>query len=330
MLFVWRGIGIIVPIIVFINGFIVKLFIEDDRIGNPRFMGWTLFYSAIVCLLIGLAVLGGNKEAEEKNQPKKKHDFFFIPIIFWALIFGGISAWLLIGGKSSDTSELNSDDLPQTEEVIPRSIFVLNQSDDSISYLFGDSSGVIKNAQLPPHIFSEVEIDPGTYIISGLNLQDSVLLSLPYSKEFVTAGKNYVLQKDAEGNYYERIISPPTKDSLDYDKAWFIASGQSDMIFVDVTEFCKKNNTIEEIKATDWTKRTGQIYDGHELIEPVLKPLKAGGKVTVLKPGEDFPQSLAPNERVFMIYVLKHGSEPDPEPIANRVISRLGLETEKQ
>lgn len=331
MLFVWRGIGIVVPIIVLINGFIVRLFIEDDRIGNPKFMGWTLFYSAIVCLLLGITILGTNKEAAEKNQPKKKHDFFFIPIIFWALIFGGISAWLLIGGKSSsDTTELNLDDLPETEEVVPRSIFVLNQSDDTISYLFADSSGVIESEKLPPHIYSEVKMDPGTYIVSGSNLQDSVLISLPYNKEFASVAKNYVLRKDAEGNYYERVITAPTKDSLDYDKAWFIASANSDMIFVDVTDFCKQNNTAEQVKAVDWLKRIGKIYDGHELIEPDLKPLKAGGQVTVLKPGEDFPQSIAPNERVFMIYVLKHGGEPDAERIANRVISRLGLEEEKQ
>lgn len=330
MLFVWRGIGIIVPIIVLINGFIVRMFIEDDRIGNPKFMGWTLFYSAIVCLLIGITILGTNKEAAEKNQPKKKHDFFFIPIIFWALIFGGLSAWLLIGGKSSDTTELNADDLKQTEEVSPRSIFVLNQSDDTITYLFGDSSGVVENGTLPPHIFSEVEIYPGSYIVSGSNMQDSVLISLPYNKEFASVAKNYVLQKDAEGNYYERVITAPTKDSLDYDKAWFIASGQSDMIFVDVTDFCRQNITADQVKAVDWKKRFDKIYDGQELIEPALKPLKAGGKVTVLKPGQDFPQSLAPNERVFMIYVLKHGAEPDAERIANRVISRLGLEAEKQ
>ena len=52
MVIIYRGLGILVPIVLFIVGWIVSFWYKDTRIGNPDFMGWTLFYTAIVCLLL--------------------------------------------------------------------------------------------------------------------------------------------------------------------------------------------------------------------------------------------------------------------------------------
>jgi hypothetical protein len=56
MVIVWKGLGLIVPILLFVIGYIVSLFYEDKTLGNTNLLGWAFFYSSIIFILVGLAI----------------------------------------------------------------------------------------------------------------------------------------------------------------------------------------------------------------------------------------------------------------------------------
>ena len=78
-----------VPIILLICGWIVSFWIEDTRLGNPDFMGWSLFWAGIPILLVGGLIAASNTEDEETGEkPEKTYcDLFFIPAWIWGLFF---------------------------------------------------------------------------------------------------------------------------------------------------------------------------------------------------------------------------------------------------
>ncbi len=117
MVFIWRGIGIVVPIIIFIVGWFVSLFFEDTRLGNGSFMGWVFFYSAIVFLIIGLLMLKIKKQKKTEGTESwtlRKHDFFFIPILFWAPILLVLSLFLIFSSVKKEPEFVDfSEDLTE-------------------------------------------------------------------------------------------------------------------------------------------------------------------------------------------------------------------------
>lgn len=318
MVFVWRGMGIIVPIIFFLCGTAVHFFIDDSRLGNPRFMGWSLFYSAIVLILPALAAIGGKAE---DGQPKKKHDFFFIPIFVWVLIFGGLSAWLLIfAGKDAPAEE----DSGPKKPVAQRLVRLWNTSDDSISYIIADTSGLIASEDLEPHIFGKIRLDEGSYLFSASDQAGNITLQLPDEK-YKNDRSRYVLRKDADGPYYERMLKGETPDTTDYDEAWLLVNGSYDMAFIDITSVCKEGLTADEVKASDWTRKLSPVYDGRDLMEPILKA-PAGGFVTALLPGEEAPSSLRKGENVQMLILVNRDEPVTNEILTGKIIRRFKLE----
>jgi hypothetical protein len=91
MVLIWQRSGIAIPIVFFICGWIVSNWFEDTRLGNTSFMGWTLFYTAIVTSVHALVVAGAKEEGDNGGR----HSFFWIPVGFWPFILGGLS-WYLI------------------------------------------------------------------------------------------------------------------------------------------------------------------------------------------------------------------------------------------
>jgi hypothetical protein len=325
MLFVWRGIGLVVPIVFFIMGFIVKIFIEDDRIGNPRFIGWTSFYSALVLLLVGLALFGGNKEAEEEQRPKKKHDFFFIPVIVWAIILGGLSAWLLISGSSSPenrTDDTASTTAPETI-VSMRQINIFNSSSDTLTYIVLDETGLVERKNLSPFTYKVIELPAGYYLFSAFDLNKETTFTLPNEK-YASDTTKYKMFKDEKGeSYLQRAVYAPSNDSGVYDQAWLMIDGDHDLILLDVTSICNQDLSEARINATDWTKKVVQRYDGADMIELNLQPAK-GGKVTFLNPGDPIPRTIEANEKVYSVTAVLRDVELSSEDYAKRLVKRLG------
>lgn len=328
MVFVWRGIGIIVPILFFIVGCIVGIFIDDQRLGNPRFIGWTSFYSAILLTLIGLAVFGGTKEeGADENQPKKKHDFFFIPVLFWGLILGALSAYLLIfAGKPDDKASDKSDSVPVVkEQKVYRKINIFNAGDDTLKYVVADEKGLIERDYLNPMTFDPIELVESNYLFSAFDPEGNATISLPDEK-YANDKSKYVVMKDDKGSFYLRSVHAPTPDSSDYDEGWLLINGTDNMAVVNITEACAAGMTAEKIKAVDWMTKVDKMHDGHDLIELNLKAANKNGKLIVLKPGEKVPGQVGPNDTVYMLSLVDREIELDKDILASRILGRLGMD----
>lgn len=89
MVFIYRGAGLMVPILLFISCWIVSYWIEDTRLGNPEYMGWSMFWAGIPIFLVGgLIAVGNSPDAETGEVPEKTYcDLFFIPAWIWGLFF---------------------------------------------------------------------------------------------------------------------------------------------------------------------------------------------------------------------------------------------------
>lgn len=91
---IWRGMGILVPTIFLIIGFIISFFFDGmkTKFGNPDYMKWT---AGIVSILLLIISLGTTFDYEEKDVPKEdgfnkywfyfkqpwNHHFMFVPIV---------------------------------------------------------------------------------------------------------------------------------------------------------------------------------------------------------------------------------------------------------
>ena len=96
---VWRGIGIAVPLLLVVAGFITSTFVPNPRLGNFEFVGWMLLIGAGLSL-VPAAISFAGKEAKWTH-----HTLFFIPVALWVplLAVGGGAALVL---KSPPASEL--------------------------------------------------------------------------------------------------------------------------------------------------------------------------------------------------------------------------------
>src|SRR5690606_11300858 len=110
---IWRGLGILVFVILFISGWIMSYYFEDTRLGNGSFMGWSMLCSVVPTLLLYLAVIKYNIKVKdltpgeiptEKSKVFTGHSFFFIPVVFWLPIFLVLGLILVIR-SAPDSSE---------------------------------------------------------------------------------------------------------------------------------------------------------------------------------------------------------------------------------
>jgi hypothetical protein len=298
MVIIYRGLGVLVPIVLFISGWIVSFWYKDTRIGNPDFMGWTLFYTAIVSLLLGFATFGAGEEQTAANGqriPKKRAHFFFIPIIFWGPIFGGISAFLLLssGKKAENKSE---------EAVVVSTVPVIhfyNPTTDTLDYLIYTKDGLSEQQALDPFTTVEVEAPGKSYVLGALNRSGEATMTLPYYEEY--DAKLYETVKEGDKSVDQRLIRPLSKQPNDYEDNWMLLDGSYDLMVVDVTELY--DGTIKKEKAAkmDWMKKIKSRHSGSELIELSIAPSTAKGSVYVSAPNTYLPVS---NEKDCSVYMI--------------------------
>jgi hypothetical protein len=316
MLFVWRGIGIIVPIIFFICGWIVSYFYEDTRLGNPSFIGWTCFYTGVVLLFPGLI----NLAPAEEGEVKRKHDFFFIPVIFWAAIFLIGSAVILFTRSSEPETVVAAEAETVTEEkIVARTLNYMNSSDDTIEFAIGDVDGLIERKYLEPHMWESMKLQPGEYLFATFDPEGNTLQSFP-DKKYAKDRSRYAVRKDKEGEFYLRILNPITESIYDYDEAWIMLDGQRNMMQIDITPICGKPLTPESVKSVDWANQLDTVYDCKDLIEPVSGGTK-DKPVTMVQPGGDFPEKVEKGEKVLMLMSVPVDREITDEYIEGRIQS---------
>jgi hypothetical protein len=296
MLFVWRGIGIVVPIIFFICGWIVSYFYDDTRLGNPSFIGWTCFYTGIVLLFPGLI----NLAPADEGEVKRKHDFFFIPVIIWAvLLLIGSAVILFTRDSEPEENTVTETETVTEEKVVARTLNYMNSSDDTIEFVVADAEGLIERKYVEPHIWESMELFPGEYLFATFDPEGNTLQSFPH-KKYAKDRQRYAVRKDKKGEFYLRIFNPVTESIYDYDEAWIMLDSQRTLMQIDVTPICGKTLSEDLIKSVDWLAQLDTVYDAQDMIEPSSGGTK-NNSVTMVQPGSDIPTKVRKGERVLML-----------------------------
>ena len=97
MVIIWRGAGILIPIILGICRWICSYSFEDTRLGNPDYMGWSMIWAGIPILIIGGLLAASNlpdSENPDEVVEKTYNDLFWIPMWIWGAFFIGFGIYL--------------------------------------------------------------------------------------------------------------------------------------------------------------------------------------------------------------------------------------------
>jgi hypothetical protein len=84
MILIWRGLGILVPIVWFATAFLMQI-LTDKLFGTGVYAAWSvpkILGSIVVGLLLSVIGIAVNKDKYADN----KHSFFWIPFEFWGII----------------------------------------------------------------------------------------------------------------------------------------------------------------------------------------------------------------------------------------------------
>lgn len=315
MILIYRGLGVLVPIIIFLTGLVVSIWIKDTRIGNPVFIGWTSFYSAILCLLLGLVTFKPDEEtdANGNRRPGKRAHFFYIPIVFWGPILGALSAYLLLWQGKKASADHYAPEKVATAPVI----HFYNPTGDTLDYLIYTKNGLSEQRSLEPFSSAKVEAPDKSYVLGALDQTGEATMTLPYYEKY--NAKLYETVNEDGRKVEQRLIRPLTADPSDYEDNWLLLDGGYDLLLVDVTSLYSGTVQKEKVASTDWTKKVKSRHEGTELIELSLKPSSPDGSVYLSPPYTYLPVSNSPGRTIYMVIVLGHEEEASNELLAELV-----------
>ena len=300
MVFIWRGFGIAVPIIFFISGWITSYWFEDTRLLNTAYIGWTMLWAGLALIIFSLASLG--EKLDENGQPigqKVYNDFFWIPTWIWCLGFIGGSIYLI--NTATPETESTEDEIVATntsenttanEVATERNLYLYNCAADSIKIEI-----------------RETKPNDGTYFDFYVQNNDYEFVAIEPDR--------YTVKMDD----YEQKINlreKTKKHKNDYDGAWLVLCGETDLILVEVTDICKENITASELSKISWTDKVIDRYNGDELIEPDLKS-ERGGEIQVVEPGYYIPQKHGNRERVYALVAIDRSLEVSEEFLLKKI-----------
>jgi hypothetical protein len=293
MVFIWRGFGLMVPIVFGICAWIVSFWYEDTRLGNASFMGWSMFYTAIVLLLPGLAMWGGTTD---EDGTVRKHDFMFVPILFWSLGLGGLCTYVLLQRDPSPSEDEDAAPVVQTTEdkepeaeKVYRTVNFLNSSEDTLDCIIKTAGGS-ETVTVNPHSWQPMD-----------------LLIDKYSFE-VSDRKGKVLATYSADKFEE-----PSSSKVDYESGWVqLDNGGHKLVLVDVTVMMPADYTTKDLAKTDWTKQVVEVYDGKSFMEPQV-PKEAKYNSRVLEPGDLLPSKVGTDEKVYALVTV-----PADEELTNK------------
>lgn len=303
MVLIWRGVGILVPIIFVACGFLVRLFVKDDHLGNPVFLAWTCLAAAVICLPLGLMTWKGSiKEkvdiAGNVRRIRKRHDFFYIPIIFWALIMGAGSVIAFTQtGKSRNTTTSAVTTPEEIEKEIPlRTINLYNPTADTLEYYIGDDEGIFSSVIIEPWATQYMEMSKESYFFGAYNRSTrNAVLAIPAAK--MTGDKEKSVASPGTEYTHRRILPPATPDTSDYDELWIMLDAEYGMAILDVTDVYEK-----PLRSIRWKEKILTTYAPQEdIIAPVIKTPAGENHVEVIPPNTYLP---APEEKKGRVYIL--------------------------
>jgi hypothetical protein len=127
----WRGSGILLLVWLVACHWTVSLWYDQSTPHHYAQNGWGFFYCALVTLIHGIIVLPRKQKSANENwsaeNPRfdghggvksrtlSSHSFMFIPVVFWALIFGALSWFYFSLVKPGDEQASSK---PKTEQSI--------------------------------------------------------------------------------------------------------------------------------------------------------------------------------------------------------------------
>lgn len=334
MTIIWRGAGIIVPLAFVGAGALASLWFDDATLGNLSYIGWVCLGTAAISLVVGLATFPGKKKDPATGilVSKKKHDFFFLPIIIWAIVFAGLSIFLLCGfsgfSAQSTSEKLTYKDMAGLPRTQRRVVHFYNPTRDTLRYVF-------VNTQL---MADSKWLAPGQQDVIGLPVELYQFVSFDQSKkerytklplaENAADTLRYITYKDVDGTEKKlRSVKGATVDYNDYDEAWLLLDPTYSILLVNVTELSQAKNKITEdkVKSINWEKRIYGDYNGNDLIEPYIKgvireEMLHRANVTVVTPEEKIPVRLSENSDVYVLVPYPTGKKPNNEMIISQII----------
>lgn len=331
---VWRGAGIIVPILVFICAMCYTWISgdPDGTLGNVNTWRWATVISGPLLLLIGLGLFMPDEDAQG-NKVRKKHDFFWIPVFVWGIILcvACVYFWFFTGKADAqpapaDASGTVSDSTSVEEEErrLPRIVHIYNPSaTDSMSYLVSDNTETQTNEEgmLAPLQSMSLELPSGnSYLFGGFNAQGDIVLSLPADKQDVDTSL-YVVVEGKEGNFYQRIVGKATPEQDDNDDAWLVLDGKTKMLLVNVSTACEQGVAKDAILKAKWTASIQEEYDANELIEPLYGKYQENKMIRVYGPGDDLPTNAKESDLIYLL-IPYHGEKDKNAHIAKTIIAQ--------
>lgn len=298
---IYRGAGIIVPIIVLATGWIVSFWFKDTTLGNANYIAWTALYSFILLLLAGIGFLGSSRDG-------KKHDFFFVPVIVWALVMGGVCLYAFISPWKSGR-EIQAEAMEKSLPV--HNIHFYNPLGDTMRYLLADLSykgGVTSEDQVDPYRSVEVMAVGKSFLLSSLYNTGEAHMTLPDPGNFDKS--KYMKVKSGKDEVYQRILPEFSGSSDIYESLWMLMDANYNMVAIDITSLY--NGTKMEsgnIAKTDWTKQIAGQYKGTELIEVRLKPSGEFNSVVVTDPDRYIPSAIEAKQSAYVL-IVHHKDQP--------------------
>jgi hypothetical protein len=317
MVIVWKGIGIIVPILLVAIGYIVSLFYEDKTLGNTNLLGWAFFYSSIIFILVGLAVALPSEEEKSKTGKKLtlwRHTFFFLPILFWGLIFLILCIYLLLIYNPNpvfkfDEAKYNLEQTPSESTII----HFYNPSGDSIRYSIVDVNGEEEVADLAGYT-SELVSSTGEkdecYLFGGRTLDGEFRMFIqPKDEKNYDKNKYRVIKEDGE-NIYMRKIQKPTIETNDVDDVWILVDSEYKLALIDVTNIYSNGKLKRDlINKVNWLEKIEQKYSGDDVIVVDKVHPQKDGTIKVISPNTAFTEEITAKTKIY--FLLDYSSDED-------------------
>lgn len=306
---VWRGAGILVPILFFLSGFITSYWYEDVTLGNTEYMKWTLLWPGILLTLIGLALLPiGTDEETGKKKYVGNHDLFWIPMVVWGILFLSFSIKFFVSDTPAEEDaayeemypeegddvaeasdyEMNAKGIKEGERVVK----IYNPTDEAITiyiYAPGDSKNSL-SADVPAKDNQFIALTEGDHVVQFNNTM----------KEFSVTGSS-------------------TLDNHNSDDVWIVLADDVDLLLVDVTASCSKI-TQSELREIDWLGSIYNRYRGNEKIDMNVKQ-RDGKYMVIREPYYNLPISHTDEEHIYSIIPIPSDVKETDEFIEEFIIS---------
>ncbi|UKN03384.1 hypothetical protein K6119_07625 [Paracrocinitomix mangrovi] len=298
MVFIWRGAGIIVPIFVFISGWIVSSRFEDTRLGNPHFMGWTLLWAGIALTLIGLALWQMTKAPDDENKSlepgeiptKSRHDFFWIPVWIWGVGLTALSIYLIFSGGSDEETTISQ----EKDEYFfgEKMLHFHNNQDDTVQVVvFDDENGLFMDEEIPPLHSRFLEYPGGKYTVK-------------------CQGKTTIV----------KVHGAQTEGDNEIEEIYFLTDNKYDLLLVNVTNACRRDINQNQLEEIDWTSKVVKRINAAPYYEVEAKTSKFS-EMVVFSPTIPLPLELEEGQEAFAYITIPAGSDIEETYLDSAVIS---------